>query len=771
MNGYRTIALASLLAALTLLCGACGKHDQPAGTRISATPSDKASSARNLEEVLAEIDAYEPPPEVDRALFERMRANVREAVVSRWNSKVVSVLGLDEIGGNEIDDLKRSSPSSSPVKLKWSYRNSGDYTQGNRVGIEDITPIAIHYGESKEAGTWQSIDEVIDASRFVFFDENEEPMGKDLIGDAEGNGGWDLEVIALAYGNTISGYAVYGSNDPEGPFAEFDPPEFVPFEDIQGEDVDNNGIWDLRAWFDTEVSSRGRRYLTAVPVDGDSERIESLMGEPVDLTPNIESVRPMSGEPYEENVEVECTVHVRPPGTTYLWDFGGGAEPNILEQPTGTVILGEDGHYNASLTVDNGFATEVFEWTLEVTSAPCIQSVSPTKGADGEDVQFTVDWTGTRENVSYSWNFGGGATPNTSEEESPQVTLAEPGYYNAGVTITNVAGSDTFNFELAVGRPPVVVQVTPEEAVARYEDTYNAELEEYNSPPYEYLWFFGSVQMPTEESPEWTFHQAGLMFCSVTVSNDFGSDVYEFTVLVHKNKLWLVSEPSQFDLDHDWTVYVRVIAVDNGFSLSELESALVQYDGVATLEYDGINGGAKGGLPFWSDDPDNADGFWAVFNGHNVDAWLFFCPKLDLYANDPDDGYTILEGEEPTNPPAGSKFTQLSISPLILGEKYSAPVGSGLPFSYYVNGDSSPVSGDLFNLKLELKDYDPSVNPVNEVKVRLVKNVDWNSGGSGNVTHYIDDLWNNYEWYLVQDEDPEVPIPDRYYLRIPVDNS
>ena len=721
--------------------------------------------------MLAEIDAYVPPPEVDRALFERMRAKVRKAVINRRGSKTSSDLDLDDlVECNKVNDLKRSSWQCNPVKLKWSYRNAGDYDQGGIVGIEDITPVAIHYGESKEAGTWQSIDEVIDASRFVFFDQNNYPMGADLIGDAEGNGGWDIEVIPLAYGNTMSGYAVYGSNEPEGPFTEFDPAEFVPFEDILGWDLDNNGIWDLRAWFDTEISSRGRRYLTVVPVNGDDQRMESLMSDPVDLSPQITSVSPMSGIPGDE-VELFCMVQIRPPETTFLWNFGGGAEPNVVEGPHGTVTLGEEGNYNASLTVNNGFATEVFEWTLELTSAPCIQSVSPTKGADGENVQFTVEWTGTRENVTYDWDFGGGATPNTSEDESPQVTLGAPGSYNASVTVTNVAGSDTFAFQLSIGRPPVVVEVTPEEAVARYEDTYCAELAEYGSPPYEYLWFFGSVQMPTEENPKWTFHQAGLMFCSVTVSNDFGSDVYEFTVLVHKNKIWLVAEPPQFDIGHDWIVYVRVIAVDNGFPLWELESALVQYDGVATLEFDGINGGAIGGTPFWSDDPDNADGFWALFNGHNVDAWTLLCPKLDLSANDPDDGYTIL-GEDSPNPPANSKFTQLAIVPFFPpGEKYSAPVGSGLPFDRYANRDSSLELGDLFNLKLELKEYDPLVSPVNEVKVRLVNNVDWNSGGSENVTHYIDVSWNNYEWYLVQDEDPEVPIPDRYYLRIPVKNS
>lgn len=546
----------------------------------------------------------------------------------------------------------------------------------------------------------------------------------------------------------------------------------MPFEDILGWDLDNNGIWDLRAWFDTEISSRGRRYLTVVPVNGDNQRMESLMSDPVDLSPQITSVSPMSGIPGTE-VELFCMVQIRPPETTFLWDFGGGAEPNIVNGPHGKVTLGEEGYYDASLTVDNGFATEVFEWTLEITNAPCIQSVSPTKGRDGEDVQFTVEWTGTRENVSYSWNFGGGATPNTSEDESPQVTLGAPGRYNASVTVTNVADSDTFNFQLCVGRPPVVVGVTPQEAVAGYEDTYTAELAEYGSPPYEYLWFFGSVQMPTEESPEWTFHQAGLMFCSVTVSNDFGSDVYEFTVLVHKNKLWLVVDPPQFDATHDWTVIIRVIAVDNGYPLTYLQSCLVQYDDIATLTFEGINGGAIGGVPFWNppfaDPANDADGFWALFNGHGVKEWLGGVFFWELYV-DSSLGYTI--PQEPL-PPAFSKFSSFYILPLFAGEPYAAPVGSGLPFYDYLMHNSTPELGDLLNFELTLgEEYVPQVGDPTEVRVRLVQTVDWNNGGLEVMTFYRDEsATDNFKWNLVQDEDPEVEIPDRYYLRIPISSS
>ncbi|HYE76416.1 MAG TPA: PKD domain-containing protein, partial [bacterium] len=57
--------------------------------------------------------------------------------------------------------------------------------------------------------------------------------------------------------------------------------------------------------------------------------------------------------------------------------------------------------------------------------------------------------------TSWSWNFGGGATPNTSNDEEPVVTLsATTGTYNGTLTVSNAAGSSApFNFSYTVAGP------------------------------------------------------------------------------------------------------------------------------------------------------------------------------------------------------------------------------------------------------------------------------------------------------------------------------
>jgi len=80
---------------------------------------------------------------------------------------------------------------------------------------------------------------------------------------------------------------------------------------------------------------------------------------------------------------------------------------------------------------------------------PVIAAVSPLQGTTGERLPFAVDVSGM-EPISYDWDFGDGATPNTPDEADPTVRLTAPGEYNCSVTASNVFGEDTFEFDLLV---------------------------------------------------------------------------------------------------------------------------------------------------------------------------------------------------------------------------------------------------------------------------------------------------------------------------------
>ncbi len=86
---------------------------------------------------------------------------------------------------------------------------------------------------------------------------------------------------------------------------------------------------------------------------------------------------------------------------------------------------------------------------VEVAQAPHIVSVSPRSGLSGQQLTFTASVTGSSP-LTYSWNFGGGASPNTSSQSSPGVVLASEGTCSAHLTVTNDVGSDTFDFTLSI---------------------------------------------------------------------------------------------------------------------------------------------------------------------------------------------------------------------------------------------------------------------------------------------------------------------------------
>ena len=82
---------------------------------------------------------------------------------------------------------------------------------------------------------------------------------------------------------------------------------------------------------------------------------------------------------------------------------------------------------------------------------PNILGLSPHGGISGESVVFSAIVEGS-EPLSYAWDFGGGATPNTSSEASPTVVLSTPDAYSAFITAANPLGEDTYQFTLTVAQ-------------------------------------------------------------------------------------------------------------------------------------------------------------------------------------------------------------------------------------------------------------------------------------------------------------------------------
>ncbi|HYE77610.1 MAG TPA: PKD domain-containing protein, partial [bacterium] len=84
---------------------------------------------------------------------------------------------------------------------------------------------------------------------------------------------------------------------------------------------------------------------------------------------------------------------------------------------------------------------------------PVATAVSPSgnAGCTGATVTFNVTGNTGDTPTGWSWNFGGGATPNTSSNSAPMVTLGAPGTYNGTVTLSSACGTGAdFPFSFTV---------------------------------------------------------------------------------------------------------------------------------------------------------------------------------------------------------------------------------------------------------------------------------------------------------------------------------
>ncbi len=258
----------------------------------------------------------------------------------------------------------------------------------------------------------------------------------------------------------------------------------------------------------------------------------------IDDAPNIATIHPMAGGFSGDEITFSATVGGQEP-FEYLWDFGGGAEPDTSTEPSPVVILGAQGDYSAKLTVTSPYGEDDFVWTLKIlTGAPRVGEVSPLTGVAGSLLSMSATVDGIAP-ISYWWDFAGAAVPSNSTEVSPMITLTStPGTYPCSLTVTNDKGQNTFEFSMEVTEapvPPYVHNITPitgqSGASVQFSATVTGTLRII------YTWNFGGAGTPNEsnlQSPTVTLGAAGVYDAYLYVENSFGlgSHLYDFQITV-----------------------------------------------------------------------------------------------------------------------------------------------------------------------------------------------------------------------------------------------
>jgi PKD repeat protein len=507
-NILRGFVSAAAFVALLSVASSCSGHKPQLALTAwnSSVPPNQANLAEpretTLDSALAEIENLQPPDGVSTSIFAELKSALASALRSNGVSKYVSKPPTGQ--QNRVTDLTPIDDGAGGYLLMWHYHNLGDYNQNGSVGVSDITPLAIYFNQNA-------------------------PDPNSVQGVVDGDGSGDIRVadvtpIAMNFSSECAGYLVQSAPTADGPWTS--PGEFVPFA---------AGFGAGRPVFQFPLPTAAGGYARVVPVDGANQPgIESNVVAiiAVSESPKVVSVTPEEGIA-GDSLALSAVVTGTPP-VTYAWDFGGGAAPNTSTDASPIVTLGAVGNYLASVQVSNGFGNDTFEFALTVTSSgnpPVIGSVSPKEGITGSFITLAANSTGTSP-YSYSWEFGGGAAPNTSASARPVVSLGAAGSYLASLTVTNDYGSDTYSFTLTVtdsGNAPIIGSVSPREGIIGSNINLAADIA--GTSPFSYSWDFGGGAAPntsTSSNPTVSLGTAGSYLASLNVTNSYGSDTYYF---------------------------------------------------------------------------------------------------------------------------------------------------------------------------------------------------------------------------------------------------
>jgi len=301
-------------------------------------------------------------------------------------------------------------------------------------------------------------------------------------------------------------------------------------------DFDGAGTPDTAAVASPEIELAGAgSYDCSVTVSNDfgqdSEEFTVEVGV-IGSLPRVTSVSPAKA-PVNRGQQFTAAVSGVPP-FWYSWDFGDAADPSIYEEASPIVNFVVTGDAECTVTAFNVYGEGSRDFTVDVGYGPEIESVDYDQLLSGQTAAFSVTISAGEGPFSYSWNFGGGATPNTSAEESPTVLMGDPGLYSGSVTMINYYGPGTYPFDYEVlGIPAHVEEVVP---------TFGGSGQDImmipsyrGTPPVTLAWDFGGGADPdtsAEETPTVTLGAGGVYGASLTASNLWGEHTYDFDLSV-----------------------------------------------------------------------------------------------------------------------------------------------------------------------------------------------------------------------------------------------
>ncbi len=237
--------------------------------------------------------------------------------------------------------------------------------------------------------------------------------------------------------------------------------------------------------------------------------------ESITTAPTVDfSASPTSGcAPLTVHFSELCS----PDAIFFQWVFPGG-NPNSSTFPNPTVIYGNSGFYEVTLTATNAAGESA---TLFLDN---FINVLPEPVADFD--YFVNGLTASFDNQSqngntFLWNFGDGAT---STQFNPIHTYPDAGNYDVTLTVTGTCGSETYTDNIEIVLPPTAnFTANPTNGCAPLAVQYS---NQSSGNPTNFSWNFpgGTPANSTAENPTVIYNLSGNYNATLVVSNSAGSN-------------------------------------------------------------------------------------------------------------------------------------------------------------------------------------------------------------------------------------------------------
>jgi len=315
--GYRVFL--ALLSALLLAALGCAGTSSVSGGDGARLPGGAADTPAVRVDEPGALSSLAVPDGVEPALWDKLTAELsrvlaeRDAAAVDTGGKLASAPPMGEASATVL------SYNAGSATLSWRYYSHGDYNQDGLVGINDLTPLGQHYGESSPLS-------------------GDQPFPPDSLGAViDGNGDGlinisDITAIGQNYGVRVAGYRIYAAEvtypypvEPAGPNREG--AMLLATVDI---DAGSTIPGERRRFYSQVVPTEEEQYYWVRPYHGYADGVASNLVD-VLLPPNLppEAVLLYSGAARTPaHIRWDALASRDDDGAVvrYEWDFDGDGE-------------------------------------------------------------------------------------------------------------------------------------------------------------------------------------------------------------------------------------------------------------------------------------------------------------------------------------------------------------------------------------------------------------------------------------------------------------